>query len=75
MPSGERSLVEVLAEDAEAEGAGAGLFELLDLAHADGDGKFVTFAEDDFGVGGSGVEGAGDDVGGEGGEVGGEDGG
>ncbi len=58
-------------EDAEADGAGAGFLEGLDLAEADDGGELVAFVEDGFGVGGSGLEGAGEDVGGDGLEVGG----
>ena len=61
-PSGERSQVEVLAvraavalgeEDAQAERAGAGLGELLDLAEADVDVELFALEGDGFGVGGA----------------------
>ncbi len=51
-------------EDAEADGAGAGFFEGFDLAEADAGGELVALVEDGFGVGGSGLEGAGEYVGG-----------
>ena len=47
---------------AQADGAGAGFFEGFDLAEADERGELVAFVEDDFGVGGSGFEGASQDV-------------
>ncbi len=56
-------------KDAEADGAGAGFFEGFDLAEADHGGELVAFVEDDFSVGGSGFEGAGEDVGGDGFQV------
>ena len=61
-------------EDAQADGAGAGLLERLDLAEADAGGELVALVDDGFGVGGAGLEGAGEDIGGELLEVGGGDG-
>ena len=53
----------VLADkDAEADGAGTGFFEGFYLAEADEGRELVAFVEDDFGVGGSGFEGASQDV-------------
>ncbi len=46
------------AEDAQAEGARASLSKLFDLAEADVDVKFVAFVGHDFGIGGTGFEGA-----------------
>ena len=52
-------------KDAQADGARAGLLQLFDLAEADQRGELIALVEDGFGVGGSGLQGAGDDVGGE----------
>jgi hypothetical protein len=59
-------------EDAQADGAGAGLLERLDLAETDQGGELVAFVDDGLGVGGPGAEGAGEDIGGELVEVGGD---
>ena len=58
-------------EDAQADGAGAGLLERLDLAETDEGGELIALVDDGFGVGGPGAEGAGEDIGGELLEVGG----
>jgi hypothetical protein len=58
-------------KDAEADGAGAGFLERLDVAEANLGGELVAFVDDRFGVSGAGLEGAGEDVGGELLEVGG----
>ena len=52
-------------EDAKADSTGSGFLESVDLAKANESGKFIALANDDFGVGGSGAHGFGDDVGGE----------
>ena len=55
----------LLAEkDAEADGSGAGFFELFNLTEADLGRELIAFVEDGFGVRGSGFEGAGEDIGG-----------
>jgi len=58
-------------EDAQADGARTGLLERLDLAETDEGGELIALIEDDFGVGGPGAEGAGENIGGELAEVGG----
>ncbi len=60
-------------EDAQADGAGAGLLERLDLAETDEGGELIALVDDGFGVRGPGAEGAGEDIGGELLEVGGGD--
>ena len=49
-------------EDTQADGAGAGLLERLDLAEADEGGELIALVDDGFGVCGTGAEGAGEDV-------------
>ena len=44
-------------EDAQADGARAGLLQGFDLAEANECGELVAFVDDGFGVGGSGFEG------------------
>ena len=73
MLSGEKSEEEVLAvllglpggdQGAQSDGARARLLQRLDLAETDEGGEFVALVDDDFSVGGSGLEGAGENVGG-----------
>ena len=61
-------------EDAQADGAGAGFLEGFDLAEADAGVELVALVEDGFGVGGAGLQGAGEHVGGELLQIGGGDG-
>src|SRR5581483_7180567 len=49
-------------EDANTDGAGAGLLEGFDFAETDGGGKLGAVADDDFGGGGAALHGAADDV-------------
>jgi hypothetical protein len=70
MLSGEKSEEEgaggaVGDEDAQADGARAGLLERFDLAEADAGGELVALIDDGLGVRGAGLEGAGEDIGGE----------
>ena len=58
-------------EDAQADGAGAGLLERLDLAETDESGELVALRDDGFGVAGPGAQRPGKDIGGELMEVGG----
>ncbi len=49
-------------EDTQADGAGAGLLERLDLAETDEGGELVALIDDGLGVCGTGAESAGEDV-------------
>ncbi len=49
-------------EDADSDRFGAGFLQGFNLAEADKRGKFVAFADDAFGGGGSAFHGTGDDV-------------
>ena len=49
-------------EDAQADGAGAGLLERLDLAETDEGGELISLVEDNLGVAGPGAECAGEET-------------